>query len=226
MSSHHIVREGQEPALIIANGEQCSIEILHQLLEWSPYIVVLDGALSKVLNLGIKFDVVLGDFDHTSIEEIREMVPPDTEIKHFPDQETTDLEKALEFLIGKKFEAVNILWATGKRSDHYMNNIGTLARYKDRINMVMTDNHSRIYPINSGFRKHYEAGTNVSLIPLNKVENMRTENLVWNLHGETVEYPYRTSSSNRVASTGIVLVTFDSGILLMMECIDLFGEFA
>jgi len=44
MSSHHIVREKQEPALIIANGEACSTELLNQLLEWSPFVVVLDGA--------------------------------------------------------------------------------------------------------------------------------------------------------------------------------------
>lgn len=36
MSSHHIVRDDQEPALIIANGAACSSELLGQLLEWSP----------------------------------------------------------------------------------------------------------------------------------------------------------------------------------------------
>jgi thiamine pyrophosphokinase len=220
MSSHHIVREGQEPALIIANGEPCTMELLGQLLEWSPYIVVLDGALERVLHLGIKFDVVLGDFDHTSIDDIRSIIPPDTEIVYTPDQEKTDLEKGLEFLVNKKFEAANIVWATGRRSDHYMNNIGILARYQKQINLVMIDNHSRIYPINTGFRKHFQAHHNVSLIPLNKVVNLRTSNLVWNLGGQTIEYPFNTSSSNRVLETGIVSVEFDSGNLLLMECWD------
>ncbi len=220
MSSHHIVRDGQEPALIIANGEQCSSKILDQLLEWNPFIVVLDGALQKVMDLGIKFDLVLGDFDHTSSEEIKSMIPPDTEIVYVPDQDKTDLEKGLELLISRKYEAANIVWATGKRSDHYMNNIATLARYQDAIKLVMIDNYSRIYPVNSGFRKHFQAHHNVSLIPLNKVVNLQTENLVWNLKHQTIEYPYNTSSSNRVAETGIVSIHFDSGNLLMMECWD------
>ena len=59
MSSHHIVKEGQEPALIIANGESCSTELLGQLLEWSPFVVVLDGAINRVLDLGIKVDLSL-----------------------------------------------------------------------------------------------------------------------------------------------------------------------
>ena len=63
MSSHHFVREGQEPALIIANGAACDPERMGQLLEWNPFVLVLDGALHRVLELGIRIDAVLGDFD-------------------------------------------------------------------------------------------------------------------------------------------------------------------
>lgn len=220
MSSHHVVREGQEPALIIANGQSCSREIIDQLLEWSPFIVVLDGALDRVLELGIKFDVVLGDFDHQSLDEVESKIPPDTIIEYVPDQEKTDLEKGIEFLIKRNFTDVNIIWATGRRSDHYINNIGILARYSELINQVMIDDHSRIYPINSGFKKYFKEGYNLSLIPLNKVENIVTDNLKWNLNGRTLEYPYNTSSSNKVEVSGIVTVNFDNGFLLMMECID------
>lgn len=220
MSSHHVVREAQEPALIIANGESCSNELIGQLLEWSPFIVVLDGALDRVLQLGIKFDVVLGDFDHQSLDEVRDRIPPDTKIEYVPDQEKTDLEKGIEFLIQRNFKAVNIIWATGKRSDHYINNIAILARYHQQINQVMIDNHSRIYPISSGFKKYFAEKENLSLIPLNKVSNIVTENLVWNLSGQDLEYPYNTSSSNKVLSSGIVSISFDSGFLLLMECID------
>ena len=66
MSSHHIIRDKQEPALIIANGEECSMDLLEQLLEWSPTVVVLDGAIERVISLGIKVDVWLGDFDHST----------------------------------------------------------------------------------------------------------------------------------------------------------------
>ena len=65
MSSHHIIRDKQEPALIIANGEECTMDLLEQLLEWSPTVVVLDGAIERVISLGIKVDVWLGDFDHS-----------------------------------------------------------------------------------------------------------------------------------------------------------------
>lgn len=221
MSSHHIVREGQEPALIIANGESCSRLLTDQLLEWSPFVVVLDGAVNRVLDMGIKFDALLGDFDSSSPDELAGLIPPATEIVHTPDQNKTDLEKAFEFLIEREHRAVYIIWATGRRSDHYMNNIATLVRYKDLITPTMVDDYSRIYPIASGFRKHYTEGTGISLIPLNRVKNVITSNLTWNLSNEDIEFPFRTGSSNRVAGTGLVTIDFEAGDMLMMECSDL-----
>lgn len=220
MSSHHIVKDAQEPALIIANGESCSMSLTEQLLEWSPFIVVLDGALQKVIDLGIKFDVVLGDFDHQTVEEIQSKLPPSTEIVHTPNQNLTDLEKGIEFLISKQHKAVNIIWATGKRSDHNINNIAILGRYHHLTNLVMLDNYSKIYPIKTGFKKFYKKGSNISLIPLNKVEQLKTKNLEWECDNIDIEFPKSSSSSNKVKNDGIVEIQFKSGILLMMECID------
>lgn len=220
MSSHYIVREGQEPALIIANGLPCSKDLLSQLLEWSPHIVVLDGALNSVIDLGIKFDVVLGDFDRQSTSQISAILPPHSRLLHLPNQDKTDLEKGIEYLIENGYNAVNIVWATGKRSDHFVNNIAILARYQSRITMTMLDDFSKIYPITSGFKKYYSSNSNISLIPLNKVCGLKTSNLVWNSNNLTIEFPYQTSSSNKVLEDGIVTVEFDSGVLLMMECWD------
>ena len=97
MSSHHIVRDDQEPALIIANGASCSEELLGQLLEWSPYVIVLDSAIERVIHLGIKIDVILGDFDRdfNPYTYLNEQFP--LEIIHTPDQNKTDLEKSIRF---------------------------------------------------------------------------------------------------------------------------------
>ena len=91
MSSHHIVRDDQEPALIIANGAACSEELLGQLLEWSPLVIVLDSAIERVLELGIKVDVLLGDFDRGfDVNHYKESQYP-IEIIHTPNQDKTDL---------------------------------------------------------------------------------------------------------------------------------------
>ena len=57
MSSHHFVREGQEPALLIIDA--LSMELAAPLLEWAPHVVVVDAALEEVMLWGIKIDFVL-----------------------------------------------------------------------------------------------------------------------------------------------------------------------
>lgn len=220
MSSHHIVRDEQEPALLIANGEACQPELLGQLLEWSPVVVVLDSAIWRVLDLGIKVDVLLGDFDRNlDLDGIRAQQYP-LEVVHTPDQDKTDLEKGIEYLIERGFPAVNIVWATGRRADHSLTNMTNLVRFKDRIRVVMFDDHSKIFPLVGRFEKWYEAGTPISLIPVGTVSGITTEGLKYNLHDETLTLGYRTGSSNEADQDGFVRIRAQTGDLLIMECWD------
>jgi hypothetical protein len=59
MSSHHFVKEDQEPALIIAEATAVAFEKIQELLEWSPTVIVTESALHTVLSWGIKIDVAL-----------------------------------------------------------------------------------------------------------------------------------------------------------------------
>ncbi|MBN8822595.1 MULTISPECIES: thiamine diphosphokinase [unclassified Spirosoma] len=220
MSSHHIVREKQEPALLIANGEACQPELIGQLLEWSPTVVVLDRAIWRVFELGIKVDVLLGDFDRgLDLEAIMAEQYP-LEIVHTPDQNKTDLDKGIEFLIERGYPAVNIIWATGRRADHTLTNMTNIVRYKDQIRITILDDHSRIFPLVGQFEKWYEAGTPISLIPVGTVTGFTSDGLKYNLQDATLQLGYFTSSSNEAAQDGFVRIEAQTGDLLIMECWD------
>ncbi len=220
MSSHHIVRDDQEPALIIANGASCSFELLGQLLEWSPIVVVLDSAMERVLQLDIKVDVLLGDFDGDFNPEIYKEKQYPLEIVHTPNQDKTDLEKALDYLVEKGHKAVNIVWATGKRADHTITNITNIIRYRNKLKIVILDDHSKIFLLPNRFEKWYTANTPISLIPIGKVSGITTKNLFYPLQNEELTMGYRTGSSNHVTKDGIVSITHLEGDLLLMECLD------
>lgn len=220
MSSHHIVKDKQEPALIIANGEECSHELMGQLLEWQPTVMVLDGALDRVLPLGIKVDIVLGDFDRLkNIDEKLEGQQP-VEVVHTPDQNKTDLEKGIDYLIAKGYPAVNIVWATGLRADHSIANITNIVKYKTEINIVMWDNNSKIFPINKSFEKWYAKGTPISLIPVGEATGIKTEGLLYNLNSESLSLGVRIGNSNEAEKDGIVKIEYSGGELILMECED------
>ena len=220
MSSHHIVRDDQEPALIIANGESCSAELLGQLLEWSPIVVVLDSAITRVLELGIKVDVLLGDFDRNfNAEKYKDSQYP-IEIVYTPNQNKTDLEKAFDYLIERKIPAVNVVWATGRRADHTITNVTNIVRYQNELKIVILDDYSKVFQLPKKFQKWYPAKTILSLIPIGSVEGISSENLEYPLENDTLTIGYRTGSSNSVLNDGMVNITHNSGDLLLMECHD------
>ena len=220
MSSHHIVRDDQEPALIIANGAACSMELMGQLLEWSPLVIVLDSAIERVIELGIKVDVLLGDFDRGfDAEAYRDLQYP-LEIVHTPDQDKTDLEKAFDYLIERKIPASNVIWATGRRADHTITNITNIVRYRDLLRIVILDDHSKVFLLPQKFEKWYPANTPISLIPVGKVTGITTKNLKYPLSGGELTIGYRTGSSNQVVEDGIMRIEHTDGDLLLMECFD------
>lgn len=220
MSSHHIVRDDQEPALIIANGAECSQELLGQLLEWSPYVVVLDSAIERVIELGIKVDVLLGDFDRGFDPEYYKEKQYPLEIIHTPDQNKTDLEKAFDFLIEKGHKAVNVVWATGKRADHTITNITNIIRYQDQLKIVIIDDHSKIFLLPKRFEKWYTKDSIISLIPIGDVSGIHSKNLFYPLENDTLTLGFRTGSSNHAAEDGIVIVSYETGNLLLIESFD------
>jgi thiamine pyrophosphokinase len=220
MSSHHIVRDDQEPALIIANGAACNNELLGQLLEWSPLVIVLDSAIERVIELNIKVDVLLGDFDRGFNPEAFVAAQYPIEIIHVPDQNKTDLEKAFDYLIARKIPAVNVIWATGRRADHTITNLTNMVSYRNSLKIVIHDDHSKIFLLPRNFQKWYTKETIISLIPIGKVDGISTQNLVYPLNNESLMMGYRTGSSNSVAADGIVTINHSDGDLLLMECID------
>jgi thiamine pyrophosphokinase len=220
MSSHHIVRDDQEPALIIANGEVCSSELLGQLLEWSPIVIVLDSAIERILELGIKVDVLLGDFDRGFDAAYYKEKQYPLEIVYAPNQDKTDLEKAFDYLIEKGHKAVNVIWATGKRADHTITNLTNIVAYRNLLKIVILDDHSKVYLLPETFEKWYTANTILSLIPIGKVTGITTQNLFFSLKNEDLTIGYRTGSSNHVIQDGIVSISHSNGDLLLMECWD------
>jgi len=220
MSSHHIVRDDQEPALIIANGAACSPELLGQLLEWSPLVIVLDSAIERVLELEIKVDVLLGDFDRGFDADYYKEKQYPIEIVHTPDQDKTDLEKAFDYLITKGHKAANVIWGTGKRADHTITNITNIVRYRHELKIVLFDDHSKIFLLPKNFQKWYTKDSIISLIPIGNVDGIHSENLFYPLKNDTLTIGYRTGSSNHVAEDGLVTIIHENGDLLLIESLD------
>lgn len=100
MSSHHIIRENQEPALLIIDADALSEESLGQLLEWSPIVLTTHTNVDYLISRGIKIDVVFTAKPDVEVDQDGISILPLHSI----------LPDALHYLTGKKQFALHILW--------------------------------------------------------------------------------------------------------------------
>lgn len=146
MSSHHIVREKQEPALLIMSLENFPAESLGQLLEWSPTVLVAESVYEKADSLGIKIDGVITVHADFPAQEHTQLILAETE----------PLEDALKYLVGEAYPAVNIIDSEFLLKDY--------ALFVDLINLVIFIPGKKIFPVKTGFSKWSAAGEKVHLM--------------------------------------------------------------
>ena len=147
MSSHHVVRENQEPALVVENFHTLSNDHLGQILEWSPTIITNLENLDFFLSEGIKVDVVFGT--ETDFYPIQEEIKFITIKKSF-------LEDALEYLITSKHKAVNIL-ADSKFDD--------ILSYSSQLNLVLFCTGIRFVSVRNMYEKWKRKGDRMYVDP-------------------------------------------------------------
>ena len=218
MSSHHIVKDFQEPALLIADGELCNKELIDELLQWSPMVVVLDEAMLKLKDWNFKIDYWLGDFDDIEPESFLDEIGQDClEIIHAPDQNKTDLEKGIEFLISKGAKAINLCGIDGKRIDHTLANFSSISKYAHQVNIVVWNNYSKAYFIPNKFSKWFKEKASISLIPMPRATDVNSKGLLYELNMHQLEWGVQTSSSNESSSEGMVNITYKDGLIMLIE---------
>lgn len=146
MSSHHIIREKQEPALLIISMEGFNHENLGQLLEWSPTVIVVEEIFETVDSLGIKIDGVVSKNPSYTAQ-------PETIVIHTEDD---PLQDALKYLTGEQYPAVNIIADSFSAKDY--------AIYVDRIDIVVLTPYQKIFPVKPGFSKWQTAGEEIEVL--------------------------------------------------------------
>jgi len=157
MSSHHIVRERQEPALLVLGMDNFSDELLGQLLEWSPTVIVTETMAEKLNAAGIKVDWVITD-NGNDIQ---------SDIKYLPLSDNSIINTVFEFLTANNYPAVNVV------TDEL--DITEYLPFFDQINLVIFYNYQKIYAINSGFSKWKPARETIDL--LTNTENLQVTGL-------------------------------------------------
>ena len=174
MSSHHIVRDEQEPALVVAQPDGLSEEARGALLEWSPTVVVLSPVLDVVLHWGIKLDVVVGY--EAEVAELREKLKPQSPVQVLVIAEGGDLlATALIYLQQNRYPAVNVL------ADIHVAGVNTFRTVQEFVGVLDVVTYSQGYKCwpARGHRveKWLPKGQVWELLPLQPDSRLRTRGM-------------------------------------------------
>ncbi len=153
MSSHHFVKEKQEPSLLISSADYYNDEYVGQLLEWCPIVIVPDFLVSFIASKGIKIDIVLQiGFSNKDLNDIY-YTQVNSRIIEIENKENW-VQETIEILVQEKHNALNIIG----------DGLYQLQRFFiKKIQIVVYSNKQKQYSIPSVFNKWYKAGMQIEI---------------------------------------------------------------
>lgn len=133
---------------IVLNGEIKDQQGFEYLLNQATYIIAADGGLNHLIDLEIKPNLFLGDFDSVKQTSLEKATEWQLKIDQYPERKNfTDSELAINHIFsenllrkynGKK-PTIGFLAAFGSRYDHLLSNQLLAAKNADKANFILTD---------------------------------------------------------------------------------------
>lgn len=215
------------PVIIISGGNRDNNQIKEYINNYSPFIIAVDSGAKSCIDINIRPDVALGDFDSIDTKYLSYL--PKWEkfgtkiIKLNPIKDDTDTEFALNYAIKNTTGDIFLFGATGSRLDHTISNANLLfLGLKPNRRIELIDKNNKIYLKNSSFEieKNKQYGDFISLFPFNGiVEGLTLKGFFYTLNNHRLDGLSSLCVSNEITEE-VAYITFDSGTLLVIESRD------
>ncbi len=199
-------------ALIFANGQPPSKNLLRRLLPDASFLVCADGGANAAAKYGVKPQAIIGDLDSITVHALKKF--HNAEIHKVVDDYSTDLEKTLAWVTNKGFHTITVAGATGGRLDHFIGNLSAMVKFSGKANITFIDDTGEWIYIDRSKELHIPVGSTVSLIPLSHCDGIVTSGLRWNLNFESLELGVRDATSNIVDGSPVHISVAKGNLIL------------
>lgn len=167
MSSHHFVKEGQEPGLLILDWVRNAHELIDQLAQWAPKIIVHERALEIFLSHGYKADVVLYDNEVFCTSLVQNQFP----IEIIP--AIKGLNSQLEYVIDNVVNRCNVI-----------SHVSNVDLEMDTVGLVFYGDADSFHYIKNGFEKWLPKQLEVELHEQGNVTIIKGEDGIFTYRGQ------------------------------------------
>ena len=206
----------EQKTILFLNGELPPLKIVNRFCKKDSYIICADGGANGLTGTKIMPNIILGDLDSLKPSARRYFSGKNVEIRRIDDQETTDFEKALLYIIEMNLNNIIVFGAVSSRPDHTINNFSVLKRYSKTLDIRIIDKEFEIYYINRKTSFGYRKGHTVSLMPMPSAEGITSKGLKYRLLNDSLVLGTREGTLN-VSTAKKVSVEFKKGSLLLFK---------
>lgn len=206
-------------AVIFYNGDLSDISRAKKYINPTDYLIGVDGGTEKILKLGLKPNIIIGDLDSLPEKTKQKLQNKQIEwITFNPEKNETDSELALRHAIKKGYTSITVFGFFGSRLDHLLTNIFALSYFSEKnLDVLFVEGNQEIQIIKKEITLKGTPGDLVSLIPLQgNVTEVTTTNLQYPLQKEDLYFGYSRGISN-VMLTKTAKVSIKSGHLLVIH---------
>lgn len=206
----------EKKVALFLNGDIPPKSVINKYKIQKFYKIASDGGANYLAELGITPDIIIGDLDSVSRKTLSYFRKKNVTILQIFEQETTDFEKSLMYIIQNGLDNVIIFGGISARPDHTINNFSVMRRYHPVLNLRMIDKELEIFFVNGKINFKAKKGDIVSFLGMPFAAGVTTKGLEFSLNEEELEFGVREGTLNR-AKGGNVSVKFDDGDLLLFK---------
>ena len=186
--------------VLILGGEPPPPDLVRNACHDADFLLAADSGYDAFAAAGIEPDLLIGDFDSlaTASDRIR------CRKIHAPEETATDFEKALRQLPAET-QRLLILGGTGRRADHFLNNLLIAAALDPALRVAFLDPQQQLLRVTPScpLQRTTRRDQLVSIVPFRQCEGVTTEGFLWNLEDSPMKAEEQLSQSNRAAAKEI-----------------------
>jgi thiamine pyrophosphokinase len=201
-----------DQVLILANGDAPTKHLLKTMLSRGMFFVCADGGANAAARYKLQPSAIIGDLDSVEPATLKKFSR--ATIHKIVDDNSTDLEKTLAWVIGEGYRHVVVDGATGGRLDHFIGNLSAMVKMSNNASIQFVDDAAEWIFIDRFKNLSMIPGSTVSLIPLSRCEGIVTKGLKWNLNFESLELGVRDGTSNLVVDRTVHISVAKGNLIL------------
>jgi thiamine pyrophosphokinase len=206
-------------AIIFANGTLPDPDAARTLVQTGDLLIAADGGLVNALTLGLTPQLIIGDMDSATREEVSHAREQGAALELFPpDKDQTDLELALHHAVESGCEFIRIVGGLGGRTDQALANLFLLADpHLQGVDIRLDDGVEEAFVIRERAEIWGDAGDIISLLPLEgPAEGVLTEGLRFPLRVEML-LPFHTRGISNAMTGSTASVSLAKGALICIH---------